>query len=92
MTRSVSVLDGLTCSSGIISPVGAWYWRKLRWVSSSSSSIRTPLRRSTSITAQVQNAASSAAWTSSRLPGSPARRANTRACGSGQYRGDRVRR
>ena len=44
MTRSVSVLDGLICSSGTISPAGAWYWRMLRWVSSSSSSIRTPVR------------------------------------------------
>ncbi len=43
MTRSRSVLDGAMTSSAMTSPLGRWYWRTLRWVSSRSSSTRTPL-------------------------------------------------
>ncbi|MGH3518269.1 MAG: hypothetical protein ACRDQ7_12790 [Haloechinothrix sp.] len=55
--RSVSVLDGATCGSGTSSPVlGSRYCTRLWWLSSSSSSTRTPVERSTSMTAQVQKA------------------------------------
>ena len=57
-SRSVSVLDGVICSSGISSPVpGSRYWIRLWWDSSVSSSMRMPVWRSTSTIAQVQNAA-----------------------------------
>jgi hypothetical protein len=59
-SRSASVLDGAICSSGTSSPVeGSLYWMRLWWVSSRSSSARTPVERSTSMIAQVQNAWSS---------------------------------
>ena len=62
-SRSVSVLDGTMCSSGISSPVpGSRYWTRLWWVSSVSSSTRMPVIRSTSTAAQAQNA-----WCSSRV-------------------------
>ena len=62
-SRSASVLDGAICSSGTSSPVlGSRYCTRLWWLSSSSSSTRTPVARSTSMTAQAQNA-----WSSSRL-------------------------
>src|SRR5665647_94288 len=48
-SRSVSVLDGAICSSGISSPVaGSVYWIRLWCDSSVSSSIRTPVWRRTS--------------------------------------------
>ena len=53
----MSVLDGTMCSSGTSSPVaGSRYWTTLWWVSSVSSSMRTPVWRSTSTAAQAQNA------------------------------------
>ena len=56
-SRSVSVLDGAICSSGISSPLaGSLYWMKLWWDSSVSSSIRMPVWRRTWTAAQVQNA------------------------------------
>ena len=43
-SRSVSVLDGVICSSGISSPVaGSRYWMRLWCDSSVSSSIRIPV-------------------------------------------------
>lgn len=59
MTRSRSVLDGAITSSPMTSPLGRWYCRMLRWLSSSSSSMRTPVSRRVWMTAQVQNAVSS---------------------------------
>src|SRR5258708_5821540 len=48
-SRSVSVLDGTMCSSGMSSPVpGSRYWTRLWWVRSVSSSTRMPGIRSTS--------------------------------------------
>ena len=50
----MSVLDGAICSSGISSPVaGSWYWMKLWWESSVSSSIRMPSPRVPSLLRDV---------------------------------------
>jgi hypothetical protein len=68
-SRSVSVLDGAICSSGISSAlVGGVYWTRLWWLSSDSSSIRMPVCLSVSIAAQVQNARSSSPDRSRRAP------------------------
>src|SRR5260370_25938745 len=42
MTRSRSLLGGATTSKAMTSPLGRWYCRMLRWVSSRASSMRTP--------------------------------------------------
>ena len=67
--RSASVLDGATCNSGTISPVvGRRYWTRLWWLSSSSSSTRTPVARKTSTTAHAQKEWSSSLTSSRRSP------------------------
>jgi len=67
--RSWSVLDGTMCSSGITSPVASsWYWIRLWWEISPSSSTRMPVSLRVSVHAQVQNALSSAAVRSARTP------------------------
>ena len=66
---SASVLEGVICSRGISSPVaGSWYWMRLWWDSSVSSSIRMPVCRRTSIIAQHQNPRCSSKARSRRLP------------------------
>ena len=68
-SRSVSVLDGAICSSGMSSPVaGSRYWTRLWWDSSVSSSIRMPVWRRTSMAAQAQNARCSSRVRSRRVP------------------------
>ena len=68
-SRSASVFDGVICSSGISSPVaGSRYWIRLWCDSSVSSSIRIPVWRSTSTTAQVQNPRCSSKLRSRRRP------------------------
>jgi hypothetical protein len=62
-TRSRSDFDGAITRRPITSPLGAAYWRMLSWVSSSSSSTRTPVSRSVSTIAHAQNAESSSAVT-----------------------------
>lgn len=48
--------------------VGSRYWTRLWWLSSSSSSMRMPVARRTSTTAQVQKALSSSSPRSRRFP------------------------
>ena len=68
-SRSVSVLDGAICSSGTSSPVvGSRYCTRLWWLSSRSSSTRTPVSRRTSMIAHAQKAWSSSRVRSRRLP------------------------
>ncbi len=68
-SRSASVLDGTICSSGISSPVvGSRYWMRLWCDSSVSSSMRIPVCRNTSTTAQVQNPRCSSKLRSRRAP------------------------
>ena len=67
-TRSTSLLLGAICSNAMICPSGLRNGRNDRLVSSSSSSIRTPVWRRTSTMAQVQNARSSALLRSTRRP------------------------
>ena len=89
-SRSASVLDGAICSSGTSSPVpGSRYWTRLWWLSSSSSSTRMPVARSTSTAAQAQNAWSSSPVRSRRFPlaGSPAQTLTARGPGGGADQG-----
>ncbi len=66
---SASVFDGVICSSGISSPVvGSRYWMRLWCDSSVSSSMRMPVWRNTSTTAQAQNPRCSSKLRSRRRP------------------------
>jgi hypothetical protein len=83
ITRSQSDFEGVTTRRATISPFGRRYCRTDRCESSNNSSCRIQVSRSTSMTAQVQNARASAASTSITGPPSARCTRNAACCCGG---------